>query len=124
MARSEQTHQVTKNAEKTSKGRAVQKAARRGRTANVPVAPTQADPSGERRPSKQSMLVERLGQSEGAGIDELTQALGWLPHTVRAALTGLRRKGYAITRAKTEERGSVYRISPAGPTKKPAKLSA
>jgi hypothetical protein len=35
---------------------------------------------------------------------------GWLPHTTRAALTGLRRRGYAIERERLEKGGSVYRI--------------
>jgi len=124
MARSKQTHQVIKDAEKASKGRAAQKPMGRGQMAGVPVPQTHAEPRGQRSQSKQSILVERLGQPEGAGIDELTQALGWLPHTVRAALTGLRRKGHSITRAKTEERGSVYRIAGASPGKKPARASA
>ena len=31
-----------------------------------------------------------------ATIDEIVAATGWLPHTARAALTGLRKRGYAI----------------------------
>lgn len=34
----------------------------------------------------------------GASLDELAGATGWLPHTTRAALTGLRKKGHAHTR--------------------------
>jgi hypothetical protein len=29
-------------------------------------------------------------------------ATGWLPHTTRAALTGLRKQGFAIDKAKVE----------------------
>jgi hypothetical protein len=33
-------------------------------------------------------------------LGELVEATGWLPHTTRAALTGLRKKGLTLDRAK------------------------
>jgi hypothetical protein len=52
-----------------------------------------------------------LSREEGASIAEISAAFGWLPHTARAALTGLRHKGHELTREAGEgERGSVYRI--------------
>jgi hypothetical protein len=39
--------------------------------------------------------------------------MGWLPHTTRAALTGLRKRGYTIAIDRTDKPGgSVYRIAP------------
>jgi hypothetical protein len=35
-------------------------------------------------------------RDEGTTIAQMTDATGWLPHTVRAALTGLKKKGYGI----------------------------
>ncbi len=50
----------------------------------------------------------------GASIADLIDATGWLPHTTRAALTGLRKKGIAIARSPAEQGGgSVYRIAAA-----------
>jgi hypothetical protein len=47
---------------------------------------------------------------------ELIAATGWLAHTTRATLTGLRKRGYAVTIDRSDEkRGSFYRI-PAGET--------
>ena len=66
---------------------------------------------GRDRPSKQDLLVDRLMRPEGAKIDDLTRELGWLPHTVRAALTGLRHKGYVIVRDKADGEVSVYRAA-------------
>ena len=40
--------------------------------------------------SKLALVIERLQGDEGATIIDLTHATGWLPHTTRAALTGLR----------------------------------
>ena len=42
-------------------------------------------------PSKISLVLELLRHEEGAALAELVEATGWLPHTTRAALTGLRK---------------------------------
>ncbi len=59
--------------------------------------------------TKQARLVDLLNGDYGASITDLTEALGWLPHTVRAALTGLRKRGYKIER-RVEDGASRYRI--------------
>jgi hypothetical protein len=47
----------------------------------------------------------------GATIEELMAATGWLAHTTRAALTGLRKRGYAVAIDRSDDkRGSFYRI--------------
>ena len=48
--------------------------------------------------SKLALVIEHLQRADGATIVDLTQATGWLPHTTRAALTGLRKRGYAVIR--------------------------
>jgi hypothetical protein len=65
--------------------------------------------------SKQGLLIEMLAREGGASMDELTAATGWLPHTTRAALSGLRKKGHAITRAKREDGKTAYRICSRAP---------
>jgi hypothetical protein len=69
-------------------------------------------PASARAGSKQALVIEMLAREGGASMDELTAATGWLPHTTRAALTGLRKKGHAITRAKRADGASTYRIEP------------
>jgi len=54
-------------------------------------------------------LLQRRG---GATLDEIVEATGWLPHTTRAALTGLRKKGHAIARERRDN-VSCYRVSEA-----------
>lgn len=56
-----------------------------------------------RKESKISQVLAMLQRREGATLDELVAATGWLPHTTRAALTGLRRKGHAIDRRRRGE---------------------
>jgi hypothetical protein len=46
----------------------------------------------------------------GATLEELIAATDWLPHTTRAALPGLRKRGCAVTIDRHDkERGSTYR---------------
>jgi hypothetical protein len=63
-----------------------------------------------RQGSKLAEVMALLGRKQGVGIEELTSTTGWLPHTARAALTGLRKRGYAIERSRSELGGSVYRV--------------
>ena len=61
--------------------------------------------------SKQALIVEMLSKDEGATLDALITATGWLPHTTRAALTGLRKRGYLVERSRHETKGSIYHIA-------------
>lgn len=61
--------------------------------------------------SKQALLISLLMAAEGASLDTIVAATGWLPHTVRAAVTGLRKRGYAIARLQESGgKSSSYRI--------------
>lgn len=64
-----------------------------------------------KRKTKKALLIELLSRPRGATINDMVEATGWLPHTVRAALTRLRQAGHRIIRQDSEETGSVYRIS-------------
>lgn len=52
--------------------------------------------------TKTDKVVTRLKRKQGASLEELTKATDWLPHTTRAAMTGLRKKGHVIDRAKVD----------------------
>jgi hypothetical protein len=53
--------------------------------------------------TKTVMVLDLLRREAGATLNELIEATGWLPHTTRAALTGLRKKGHAIVRGKRDD---------------------
>jgi hypothetical protein len=77
---------------------------------NSGVASTQTSPHGR---TKIAQVIELLQRGDGATLVELVAATGWLPHTTRAALTGLRKRGYAVGIDRADkERGSAYRIGP------------
>ena len=70
-------------------------------------APTLPSP---RQGTKIARVIELLQRNQGARLDELISATGWLPHTARAALTGLRHRGYDVRLERGETgRASVYR---------------
>jgi hypothetical protein len=60
--------------------------------------------------TKQALVIEMLSARKGVTLDALVEATGWLPHTTRAALTGLRKRGFSIERACEEGSASLYRI--------------
>lgn len=71
--------------------------------------------------TKQALIVTLLQRQQGATIDDLMAVTQWLPHTTRAALTGLRKKGYGIAKDKGESGKTIYRIeAEAEPSKEPA----
>ncbi len=66
--------------------------------------------SSPREGSKQELVINMLSAKSGTTLDALVEATGWLPHTTRAALTGLRKRGFTIDRSRTGGEESVYRI--------------
>ncbi len=61
--------------------------------------------------TKIDKVVKMLSRPEGATLEALAQASGWLLHTTSAALTGLRKRGYNIERSRDLDAGpSVYRL--------------
>ena len=55
-----------------------------------------------KRPSKTEAVLTLLKRPEGATLGELVAATGWLPHTTRAAMAGLKKKGHQVTRTKVD----------------------
>lgn len=70
----------------------------------TPIAPARAT-------TKSALLVDLLSRTEGATISQIVEATGWLSHTVRAALTGLKKKGHALTSDKPEGYERVYSVT-------------
>lgn len=63
-------------------------------------------------PSKTDRLTRMLRRASGATTPQLCKALGWRPHSVRAAISGLRKTGLRIERetAAAAGGGARYRI--------------
>lgn len=61
--------------------------------------------------TKQDTVLKLLNRPQGATIARLQKATGWQPHSVRAALTGLRKKRHDVTRDKNAKGVTVYKIT-------------
>ncbi|WP_147156934.1 DUF3489 domain-containing protein [Reyranella soli] len=63
--------------------------------------------------SKAAQLEAMLRRPQGATISQIASALGWQPHTIRAAIsTGPRKtKGLTVTITKEANGERVYRVT-------------
>lgn len=60
--------------------------------------------------SKTSFVLEMLRRPQGATIDQMVTLTSWQPHTTRAVLTGLKKKGHAVS-SKKADGVRVYRLA-------------
>ena len=102
---------------------------KRRRKGARPRVPSKSEPRAEKRRdtepaprtgTKQELVVTLLRSEQGATLDDLVAATQWLPHTTRAALTGLRKKGYEIAKDKDESGKTFYRIEAKSDSQAPA----
>jgi predicted ArsR family transcriptional regulator len=62
------------------------------------------------QPTKSEIVNRLLARKAGATIDELGEATKWQPHSVRAYLSGLRKKGINIAREERRDGAKSYRV--------------
>ncbi len=68
-------------------------------------------PAAPARPSKKAAILNLLQRPDGAAISDLITATGWQVHSVRAALTGLRKEGKELLRDKDAAGITHYRLA-------------
>ena len=61
------------------------------------------------RETKIGKVISLLKRKQGASLDQIVTTTGWQPHTARAAMTGLKKKGHSIERTAVDG-VSLYRI--------------
>jgi len=76
--------------------------------------------------TKRALILDLLAREEGASLEELIAATGWLPHTTRAALPRIRSSGQALVKSVRPDGRTGYRILPSDPEPeaKPARTRA
>jgi len=47
-------------------------------------------------------VIALLRRANGATLADITNVSGWQPHSARAVFTGLRKKGYAIEKTRSD----------------------
>jgi len=67
-------------------------------------------------PGKGAIVERMLKRTKGASTAEMEEATGWKPHSVRAFLSGLRKKGFTLLKEERNSGELAYRI----PKHKPA----
>ena len=63
------------------------------------------------RPTKTNAVIKLLGRSKGATLTEISAATNWLPHSSRAFLTRLRKKGRVLAKDKRRNGETFYRLA-------------
>jgi DNA-binding MarR family transcriptional regulator len=63
--------------------------------------------------TKQAMMIDLLKRKKGTTIEEIVEATGWQPHSVRGAISGALKKklGLAVTSERGGDGSRVYRIA-------------
>ena len=74
--------------------------------------PSPATDNRPREGSKLASVIALLARPDGASVEELIAATDWLPHTTRAALTGLRKRGYAVDRRRADGKTRYAIVAP------------
>jgi len=64
--------------------------------------------------TRAAQLVAMLKRKQGATLPDIVKATAWKPHTARAALTGIRKRGFAINSSKADDKERIYHIAEAG----------
>lgn len=63
------------------------------------------------KPTRKSLLVKALSKTKPVTIARLTETLSLQPHSVRAAISGLRKEGHAVETIKSRSGGATtYQI--------------
>ena len=95
---------ISKNADNipSSDGKSKKAGANKSKAPAGSVPGTAAPVGAPKAPSKQQQLAALIVRDEGATLEQMIAVTGWLPHTTRAALTGLKKKGYVISSDKVD----------------------
>lgn len=59
---------------------------------------------------KIEQVLKLIRRKQGATVLAIEKATNWQPHTIRAALSGLRKKGATISRDRNAKGETLYRL--------------
>lgn len=72
-----------------------------------------------KKPTKAEQVQKLLKRTRGATMAEMVSETGWQAHSVRAFLTGLRKKGHIVAKEERKPGLVAYRISTASDEQHP-----
>lgn len=77
----------------------------------TPVEPQVPVPAAPKPESKASTVTKLLTRTKGATVEEMIEATTWQSHSVRAFLSGLRKKGNALVKEQRKTGEQAYRMA-------------
>ena len=109
-----QAKPTVRSAAKAAKSRSKElgRSAAKPTARTVIAAPADQPTTNVARVTKRDQVAALLTRDEGATLDQMIAATGWLPHTTRAALTGLKKQGYAIDSDKIDGVRTYRAVAP------------
>ena len=61
--------------------------------------------------TKKQQLIDLMSGAKPVSVEKMSKTLHWQPHTVRAAITGLRKSGFVVDSSKGPDGGGAcYQI--------------
>ena len=57
---------------------------------------------------KPDIILNMMNRAKGAAIEQLQEATGWQPHSIRAVISILRKKGVTISRSQAKDGTTLY----------------
>ena len=85
-------------------------AATRSRSRSETTKPGRSLAGRGRGKTKRAQILGLLQRPKGASVADLTKATGWQPHSIRAALTGIRKQGHDVVRFEDARGTGRYRV--------------
>ncbi len=58
--------------------------------------------------SKKQLILNLVRRKSGASMTQLRNTTGWQPHSIRATLSGWRKRGHDIRRRQAKNGNTVY----------------
>jgi len=109
-----ETHMTKTSKKPPIAGASDRKSSKRRASVTKPAAASGAQTAAplSKAPSKQQQLAALVVRDEGATLQQMIAATGWLPHTTRAALTGLKKRGYVISSDKVDGIRTYRAVAP------------
>ena len=99
------------NTKVSARKSATDREAQKKRAESAAARPAAAPAEERTAETKQARIIRMLQRDDGASVAELATAMGWLPHTTRAALTRLRQSGHELAKEKRETGETAYRVA-------------
>ncbi len=61
--------------------------------------------------TKTDTVIKLISRKSGATVEQIQKVTDWQPHTVRAAISRLRKRGMTVLLSQTTKGGKVYKAT-------------